>query len=223
MPPTRRQRPRGSVTREAVIFAALAVLDRVGAEALTIRAVARQVGAPPMSLYTHFSSKEQLVDLMMREILAHLYQDAGHSTWQAELEALCRRIYAAFLAHPHWTPLLSRGLPKAEVAVRERILAMMVADGMRAEQAFSVLSSAVLSTMGLVAAGQALCTPSGNSTVEQRYEEIRQLSVDAPGSPVTREAVVDRAQLAMRDVFDVTLRSLVRGFEVMARETRLST
>ena len=220
MPVTRRQRPRGTVTREAVVFAALAVLDRVGAQALTIRAVARQVGAPPMSLYTHFSSKEQLVDLMIREILAHLYQDEGHLTWQAELEALCRRIYAAFLAHPHWTPLLSRGMPNTEIKVRERLLSMMVADGMRPEQAFSVLSSAVLSTTGLVAAEHALRSPNGGSAVEQRYEEIREGSEDATHSPVTREAVADRAQLAMRDVFDMTLRSLVRGFEVMARETR---
>lgn len=220
---TRRQRQRGSVTREAVVFAALAVLDHVGPEALTIRAVARQVGVPPMSLYTHFSSKEELLALMISEILGHIYQDDGHPTWQAELEALCRRIYAAFLAHPHWAPLLSRGMPKTEVAVRERLLAMMVADGMRAEQAFSVLSSAVLSTMGLVAAGHSLRTPNGDSAVERRYEEIREVSAGAIQSPVTREAVVDRAQLAMRDVFDMTLRSLLRGFEVLAREARLPT
>lgn len=220
---TRRQRPRGSVTREAVVFAALAVLDRAGAEALTIRAVARQVGAPPMSLYTHFSNKQELLELMVGEILKHLYQDDGNATWQAELEALCRRVYKAFLGHPHWTPLLTRGMPAAEVPVRERLLAMMVADGMRPQQAFSVLSSALLSTTGFVVAQHILQTANGDSVVGQRYESIRQSSAAASDSPVTREAVAGRAELAMRDVFDVTLRSLVRGYEVLAREAPIST
>jgi len=81
--PTRRQRPRGSITREAVVFAALAVVDRQGPQALTIRSVARQVGAPPMSLYTHFANKDELMDLMVSEIVRHLYRDNGNATWQS--------------------------------------------------------------------------------------------------------------------------------------------
>jgi AcrR family transcriptional regulator len=191
---TRRQRPRGSVTREAVVFAALAVLDRIGPEALTIRNVARQVGAPPMSLYTHFSTKQELLELMAGEISKHLYLDEGHPTWQAGLDALCRRVYEAFLAHPHWSPLLARGRPSLEAPLRERLLAMMVADGMQPEQAFRVLSSAVLSTTGFV-------------TAEHTW----------------RTAVATRAELPMREVFDMTLRSLICGYEALARVSRAAT
>jgi AcrR family transcriptional regulator len=223
VPAPRRQRPRGSVTREAVVFGALAVLDRVGAEALTIRAVARQVGAPPMSLYTHFASKEALLELMVREIVRHLGQDDGHSTWQAALEALCRRIYTALHDHPHWAPLLSRSMHQDDVPIRERLLALMVADGMQAKQAFSLLTSAVLSTTGLVVAEHTLRAPNGDSAIEQRFETLRRWSEGVTTSPVTREALLARTDLFMRDVFDVTLRSLVRGFESLAREARIES
>jgi len=223
VPATRKQRPRGSVTQEAVVFAALAVLDRVGAEALTIRAVARQVGAPPMSLYTHFASKEELLELMIGEIVRHICQDDGQETWQAVLEAVCRRIYTALHEHPHWAPLLSRSMRSGDIPVRERLLALMVADGMRPEQAFSVLSSAVLSTTGLVVAEHTLRGTNGDAGVATRYENLRRWSEGATTSPVTREAVLARSDLMMRDVFDMTLRSLVRGFESIVRETRINT
>jgi len=223
VPTPRRQRPRGSITREAVVFGALAVLDRVGAEALTIRAVARQVGAPPMSLYTHFASKEALLELMVREIVRHLCQDDGHPTWQMALEALCRRIYTALHDHPHWAPLLSRSMHQDDVPIRERLLALMVADGMPAPQAFSLLMSAVLSTTGLVVAEHTLRSSNGDSAVEARYETLRRWSEGTTTSPVTREALLARTDLLMRDVFDVTLRSLVRGFESLASEARIAT
>jgi len=218
--PTRRQRPRGSITREAVVFAALAVVDRQGPQALTIRSVARQVGAPPMSLYTHFANKDELMDLMVSEIVRHLYRDNGNATWQSELEALCRRIYAVLLEHPNWTPLLSRAKPSSDAPVRERLLAMMVADGMRPEQALSVFSSAVVSTAGLVVAEHTL---NGEAEQERRYQNLKSWSELAADSPVTREAMASSGRFAMQEVFDVTLRSLVLGFEAMAREARLAT
>jgi len=223
VPGPRRQRPRGSITREAVVFGALAVLDRMGAEALTIRAVARQVGAPPMSLYTHFASKDALLELMVDEIVRHLCQDDGHPTWQAALEALCRRLYTTLHDHPHWAPLLSRNMHQADLPIRERVLAMMVADGIDAQQAFSLLMSAVFSTTGLVVAEHTLRAPNGDSILESRYETLRRWSEDTTTSPVTREALLARTDLPMRDVFDVTLRSLVRGFESMVRQPRIAT
>lgn len=218
--PTRRQRPRGSITREAVVFAALAVVDRQGPQALTIRSVARQVGAPPMSLYTHFANKDELMDLMVGEIIRHLYRDNGKNTWQTELEALCRRIYAVLLEHPNWTPLLSRATPSSDAPVRERLLAMMVADGMRPEQAFSVFSSAVVSTAGLVVAEHTL---NGEAAQDRRYQNLKSWSEATNDIPVTREAMATSGRFAMQEVFDVTLRSLVLGFEAMARDARIAT
>lgn len=218
-PPSRRQRPRGSITRDAVVAAALAVADRVGPQGLTIRALARQLGAPPMSLYTHFSNRDELIDLMYAEMVRHFFRDAGNLTWQEELMAVCRRIYTTFLEHPKWVPLLGRSATPIDVPLRERILSMMVEDGIPPEVGFGIISSSSLATTGLAIAQLTYLEEPSHSSLSERYRILRDGSTTAP---LTRQAVSAQPELAMREVFERTLTALVRGFEVTARQARTS-
>lgn len=209
----RRQRPRGTITKEAVVNAALAIVDRDRVEGLTIRAVAREVGAPPMSLYSHFVNKEQLLDLMYGEIVRRLYPDQGNDSWQAELLALCRHIRAVLLEHPHWTELLARGTTPLDVPVRERILAMMVAEGMTPDLAWTALSGAALSSTGFVLAELTMRSQNGASSIEQgseRPHESSQPAIDAPGAPAAVTPGFD-----LDAVFAFTLRALVEGIAML--------
>ena len=97
----RRQRPRGTTRPEAVVDAALKVVDEVGVDGLTIRAVAGLVGAPPMSLYTHFDNKEGLLDFMNAEI-SRRHNNANILCFAADLlgDELIRRIIDAWLLTP---------------------------------------------------------------------------------------------------------------------------
>jgi len=209
----RRQRPRGTITQEAVVNAALAIVDRDRVEGLTIRAVAREVGAPPMSLYSHFVNKEQLLDLMYGEIVRRLYPDQGNGSWQSELLALCRHIRAVLLEHPHWTELLARGTAPFDVPVRERILAMMVAEGMTPDLAWTALSGAALSSTGFVLAELTMRSQNGASSIEQRYERLREWTQSAVDVPVTTAAVAPSFDLDA--VFAFTLRALVEGIALL--------
>ena len=53
-------RPR--LTRERVIQAALSVADSGGLGSLTIRSLAKELGAKPMSVYYHVANKEEILD-----------------------------------------------------------------------------------------------------------------------------------------------------------------
>jgi AcrR family transcriptional regulator len=210
----RRQRPRGTITQDAVIDAALTIVDRSKVDGLTIRAVARQVGAPPMSLYSHFANKEQLLDLMYGEIVRRMYPDQAHTSWQSELFALCQHIRGVLLEHPHWTALLSRPAAQHSVPVRERILAMMVSDGMSPDVALMALSGAALSSIGFVLGELSLRTSSGDSTLVQRYERLREWSETAEDAPVTSRAMAKTGRFDPDAVFLFTLRALVQGISL---------
>jgi TetR/AcrR family transcriptional regulator, tetracycline repressor protein len=145
----RRQRPRGATTREAVIGAALSIVDDVGVDALTVRAVAKRVGAPVMTLYTHFDTKEALLDLMYAEIASRLYADGGHTTWQTEIRALGRQIRKILVEHPRWAPLLSRPKTALDIPVRDRVLALMTTDGMTRDDAVAGLTAGLHIALGL--------------------------------------------------------------------------
>lgn len=57
---------------DEVIDAAVAIADRDGLEALTVRGLARSLGVQPMSLYRFFSSRDALLDAMADALLGRL-------------------------------------------------------------------------------------------------------------------------------------------------------
>jgi TetR/AcrR family transcriptional regulator, tetracycline repressor protein len=138
-------------TREAVVSAALQLIDDVGIDGLTMRKLAKTVNVPPMSLYLHFPSKEQLLDLMYQEVAFRVYADSEHdgSSWQTGLNVLCHRTRATFLAHPEWVRLLSRPANPAAVPLRERLLSQMVSAGIPPKEALRSVTSANLVALGL--------------------------------------------------------------------------
>jgi AcrR family transcriptional regulator len=206
----RQQRPRGATTRAAIIDAALALVDKVGVEALSIRSLAKSVGAPPMSLYTHFKNKAQLLDMMYVEVALRLYAAPGKLTWQAELSALCYQLRERLLEHPHWVPLLSRPVASTP-PVRERLLAMMIADGLSPERALQAVSSAALTAIGLTLLELTHTDSDGSSSYERRFERLRQS--DAHEGPATQAAFSEMQSFDLGQNFAVVISHLIMGLE----------
>lgn len=217
----RHQRPRGSTTREAVVSAALDVVDSVGVEALTIRAVARAVGAPPMSLYTHFANKEELLDLMYAEVSRRLYPDSGQATWDAELRALGRHMRATLMQHPRWTPLLSRHAVTLVVPVRERVLKLMLESGVAAHDALPRLTTVFLVSLGLCLAELHFRNPDGSSQLTRRFERVKAelATTGAVGAvadePTSRDAFARMGKLDLSRSFELAIDMLIAGIGVL--------
>ena len=68
----RRRRPRGSLSREQVVEAALALADGDGLEALTMQTLARRLECGVMSLYGYIDRKEDLLDAIAQRGLRDL-------------------------------------------------------------------------------------------------------------------------------------------------------
>jgi AcrR family transcriptional regulator len=91
------------LSRDAVVAAAVAIADRDGLSAVSIRRVAGDLGIRPMSIYTHVASKDDLVDLMLDEVIAEvLLPEPLPEDWREALRQIAHRSHAAFVAHP-WT------------------------------------------------------------------------------------------------------------------------
>jgi AcrR family transcriptional regulator len=210
----RQQRPRGTTTRDAVVNAALDVVDNVGVEALTIRAVASAVGAPPMSLYTHFANKEELLDLMFAEMTRRLYADPGFDTWQAQLFGLSSQMRKTLLEHPRWAALLSRPAQPMFVAFRERVLKMMTSAGLSAGDAMRAFTSVAMVAIGLAFVELTFREPGGASSFSRRFERAREWFEQADqAEPTTREAFA-AARFDLRETFELSLRALIVGLEL---------
>ena len=58
------------MTRDRILSAAKAVLEREGIAGLTIRRVAQRAELSPMALYRHFADKDALLDALMQDGIA---------------------------------------------------------------------------------------------------------------------------------------------------------
>ena len=96
---------------DSVIAAAIDLADDGGLAAVTIRAVARAVGAAPMSLYTYVPGKAELLDLMLDAIYVAMPRaDTSGQAWRERVRAVAEENRGMFADHP-WAARVSTGRP----------------------------------------------------------------------------------------------------------------
>jgi AcrR family transcriptional regulator len=111
---------RRSLSREAIVVAAVQVADQGGVDALTMQAVARTLGEfTPMSLYRYVYSKEGLIDLMLERVLAEIeLPPAAGDDWRVAVFDLERATWAALQRHPWYARLVHTRPPLGPNALR---------------------------------------------------------------------------------------------------------
>ncbi|MGH2655494.1 MAG: TetR/AcrR family transcriptional regulator [Actinomycetota bacterium] len=119
--------------RRRVLEAALALVDREGLEALTMRRLGADLGVDPMTVHHHVQSKDRLLD-GLAEILweeVALPEDSGDPA--EALRGLARSLRDLFRRHPQAAPLILRcsRLPRAELELFRAYLDVLVAGGVR--------------------------------------------------------------------------------------------
>jgi len=92
---------RARLSRERVLSAAVAVADRGGLPELTIRSLASELGAKPMSVYYYIASKDELLDALVDKVFEEIALPDPDGGWrpQMRLRALSAR---SRLAEHRW-------------------------------------------------------------------------------------------------------------------------
>jgi AcrR family transcriptional regulator len=108
----REQRPQrghhAPLSQDEIVRAAIEVADAEGADALSMRRVARQLNAGAMSLYWHISSKEELLALVLDEVFGEvMLPEQPTGDWRADLRLFAMEHRRVFLRHPWVMSLLS--------------------------------------------------------------------------------------------------------------------
>jgi AcrR family transcriptional regulator len=100
---------RRSLSAEQIVAAALELTRDVGLEGLTMAVLAQRLGVGAMTLYSYFSSRDELLDAMARRAAVELYDqhvDLDGASWDVELQAHYRAIRASLKRHPTLADLL---------------------------------------------------------------------------------------------------------------------
>lgn len=79
------------LTRERIVLAAVALIERESADALSMRRVAAELGVAVMSLYNHVPNKSALLEGVAEHVVSGLeLHDDPSEPWQERARALVR-------------------------------------------------------------------------------------------------------------------------------------
>lgn len=83
--------PKAPLTRDAILDAALEVLDREGMDGLSMRKVAEELGTGAASLYWHVKNKEELLQLLFERATQEMtLPEPDPSRWQEQVKEMAR-------------------------------------------------------------------------------------------------------------------------------------
>ncbi|MEU7630484.1 TetR/AcrR family transcriptional regulator C-terminal domain-containing protein [Nocardia sp. NPDC049220] len=103
--------PKQRSSVEAVVAAAIAIADAEGIGALTMRAVATELGLTPMATYTYVPGKAELVDLMLDTVYVEMERaDLTALPWRDRVTAVAAENRAMLARHP-WVAYLPTTRP----------------------------------------------------------------------------------------------------------------
>ncbi|MFV0535239.1 MAG: TetR/AcrR family transcriptional regulator, partial [Cumulibacter sp.] len=95
-------RPRGRLTGDAIVDAALILIDHDGIERLTMRRLGSELGVDPMMIYRHFPNKAAVLDGVMQRIWESVEIDHGSDElpWEEQPLRVMHGLRSALLQHP---------------------------------------------------------------------------------------------------------------------------
>jgi TetR/AcrR family tetracycline transcriptional repressor len=145
--PTARSRPaanerlrsRGrppSLSKHQVVEAALRVTREVGLDNLSMRALARELGVPPMTIYHYAPSREYLHTLVVDDILSEIrVPSPDEGDWEERLRKLHSDARRVFAEHPGVSAHLGDGGSSEGARLADGVLTILAEGGFGSEAA----------------------------------------------------------------------------------------
>ncbi|MCX5381535.1 TetR/AcrR family transcriptional regulator [Streptomyces sp. NBC_00091] len=196
---------RVGLTRQAVLEAAVRLVDREGLKALSMRRLGAELGVEAMTLYHHVPNKSALLDGMIEQVVAEAVPpEFGAATWREDLRAYAHALMAALGAHPHAVPLLlSRpAMTPRNLRTMEAVVEMLSGAGFPLPRTLDVLYSLTSFVVGHAAAQAGSVDGAGGLA-----------SLDPEAYPLLVSAAGEAGEDAAGARFDFALEALLSGFE----------
>ena len=221
-----RRRRRQPLDRSRVVAAALALMDQVGLDGLTMRGLADSLGVTAGSLYRHVRDKDDLLALLADAVSGQVPLVRQELAWQQALREMAFAVRRVLLSHRDAARLLANTRPAGPQRLRhiEALLRVLLDAGFSGRDAAwsayhfnNYVTEFVADEVRLAIAAAAAGTTRRELLARARAE-FRALPADEFPS-LTRLAddiVADDTEA----VFEFGLSLLVGGLERVGREAR---
>lgn len=216
---------RPSLSREAIVDAAMKVLDADGLDAVTMRRVAHELDTGAASLYAHVADKEQLITLLMERVIGEVPVPEldGQSDWQEYAKQFGRAVRATMAAHNDIARAAFARIPLGPNAVRsmEAMVGVLRSGGLP-DQVVAFASDLLPLYVSAIAYEESLYSQQGVSAEEMAAyaNQMRDYFAALPAEEFpTLKALAGPLTAGTGDErFEFGLEVLVRGLAAMARD-----
>ena len=205
------------VDRQRILDTALEVLNEVGIDALSTRAIAQRLGVQQPALYWHFKNKRALLDAINGEILARAHEarvPRAGETWQDFVRRNGRSFRTALLSYRDGARVhAGTEADPGDLNHVETQAAFLVAAGFTPGQAMQLFVAVGRYVVGCVLEEQA-------SPIDGSIEQT-QLDEAAKAYPVLSEAIAYYRTSGHEGLFERGLNLMVKGAEVELAQEQL--
>ncbi|MFE1855855.1 TetR/AcrR family transcriptional regulator [Streptomyces sp. NPDC059489] len=207
------------MTLEAILDAAMTLLDTQGAAALTTRNIAVALGCTQASLYRHVRNREELVTLLIDRALSVASSAPPDGADWAEKAAWSSRLFREhLLRHPGVASLLrgTERLGPNSLAGMQYSLELFITAGLSPRLASAAASSLATFVLGSVRLNLGLDT---SDPEESRHRRLLFRSRDAAVFPLLVQYADTLAEVTSDDEFEVGLNALLTGFRILIQDS----
>jgi len=158
-------RTKSQLTRQKIAATALAIADKEGFEAVSMRRVAQELKVGTMSLYYYVKTKDDLIAVMDDALMGEALLPTLPKGWQRALLEIAKRTHAIFIRHP-WALAAMLTAPPGLNAMRhmEQCLEALARTSMTGEQKI-----ALLATVDDFVFGHALRETAGDAAIDTKF------------------------------------------------------
>lgn len=206
------------LSRDKIVDRALALIDRDGLEALSMRRLADELGAGTMTLYGYFRDKRELVDALVDALAEREPVPELEGTWRERLAQLMRHLADRLAAHPALAQLRVSQPIATPSAFRltEAGMAILRKAGFDDRQAAQHFRTLFLYTFSV-----AVFNPADQAPRSRRQIAAALAALPPDEYPTLASATAELVQSLDRDAqFEHGLNVILDGLEARAPEAR---
>lgn len=191
------------LSRDRIRDSALELVDRNGLDALSMRAIAGELGVQASSLYGHFATKEEVLDAIANLLTRSVDTSGFAEGWQQGLLVWGRSYRASLLEHPNAAPLVAAGAGRREdfLAMSDRVHGGLLAAGWTPRLATEVAAGIKYLVIGSATTPFASGFADDTAVYLNRYPNL-----------VQAHRIRQHAERIDRESFELALASLVAGY-----------
>jgi len=192
------------LTREKIAMVALAIADKEGFEAVSMRRVAEELKAGTMSLYYYVKGKDDLIAAMDDALMSEILLPSVPKDWRRAMIEIAKRIRAVFMRHP-WALVAMLSAPPGLNAMRhvEQCLEALAGTSMTNKQKITLLA-----TVDDFVFGHALREAAADAKIDLEFATAQ---IGTGAFPRLAEVFSGGRIEANKDRFERGLRALLNG------------